>query len=145
MTSETVKDWASDYDIFDPQFVRDPYPVFDELRGKCPVAHSDRHGGSFMPTRYEDMFNIARDIEHFSSRSVLVVNPDREREEGEEGETGPYDEVGAPPITSDPPEHTWSRRLILPPFSKSSIERLEPGTHEFCRSLIDGFIEKGRC
>jgi cytochrome P450 len=52
--------------------------------------------------------------------------------------------VGAPPITSDPPVHTWARRLLLPPFSIRSISKWEPETRELCRSLIDGFIDAGR-
>ena len=72
--AEQVKDWTTDYDIFDPAYIKNPFPVWDEIRGKCPVAHTERWGGSFMPTRYEDLFNIARDIEHFSSRNVLVAD-----------------------------------------------------------------------
>ncbi|HEY4609752.1 MAG TPA: hypothetical protein VIH06_11125, partial [Ilumatobacteraceae bacterium] len=49
-------DWVTDYDIFDPDFVRDPYPAMSEIReSNCPVAHSDRWGGSWMPTRYDDV------------------------------------------------------------------------------------------
>ena len=29
---EPVTDWAEDYDIFDADFVKDPYPVWQELR-----------------------------------------------------------------------------------------------------------------
>ena len=57
-----------------------------------PVAHTERWGGSFMPTRYEDLFNIARDIQHFSSRNVLVADvapPPDGAEPGAEGIT-PY-------------------------------------------------------
>ena len=146
MTTEQVKpeqvvDWTSDYDIFDPEYVKDPFPVWDELREKCPVAHSERWGGSWMPTRYADLFAIAQDVGHFSSQEVLVVpiGPP----EGEEGEPDPFAGVAAPPITSDPPEHTWSRRLILPPFSIKSVAPYEDETRELCRSLIDGFIDKG--
>ena len=35
-----VADWSADYDIFDRGYVADPYPVWDELRTSCPVAHS---------------------------------------------------------------------------------------------------------
>ena len=42
-----VSDWASDYDIFDPQYIADPYPIWAELRETCPMAHSDRWGGSW--------------------------------------------------------------------------------------------------
>ena len=47
-----VSDWTTDYDILDPDYVADPYPVWDDLRGQCPIAHSERWGGSWLPTRY---------------------------------------------------------------------------------------------
>jgi len=143
--AEPVKDWTTDYDIFDPAYKKDPFPVWDEIRGKCPVAHTERWGGSFMPTRYEDLFNIARDIQHFSSRNVLVADvapPPDGAEPGVEGIT-PYN-VGAPPITSDPPVHTWARKLLLPLFSANAVAKWEPETRALCASLIDGFIENGR-
>jgi cytochrome P450 len=144
MTTEPVKDWTKDYDIFAEEYVKDPYEIWDDLRGRCPVAHTERWGGSWMPTRYEDVFKIAQDFEHFSSTQPLVapVTPPEniQRAEGEPDFSG----VRAPPISSDPPEHTWSRRLLLPPFSVKSIAKWEPMTREHCQSLIDGFIEDGR-
>ena len=143
MATGPVEDWATDYDIFDPAYVRDPFPVWDELRGQCPVAHSERWGSSWMPTRYADLFEIARDVEHFSSRQVLVA-PAGPPPDSDDPEVLTALEVGAPPITSDPPVHTWARRLLLPPFSVQSVARWEPETRELCRSLIDGFIGQGR-
>jgi cytochrome P450 len=152
--AEPVKDWTTDYDIFEKSYIKDPFPVWDELREKCPIAHTDRWGGSFMPTRYEDLFNIARDIEHYSSRDVLVsaAMPAPEDEERNRARAvAEYGEelvqqynVGAPPITSDPPVHTWARKLLLPPFSVTSVAKFEEETREFCRDLIDGFIKAGR-
>jgi len=152
--AEPVKDWTTDYDIFEKSYIKDPFPVWDELREKCPVAHTDRWGGSFMPTRYEDLFNIARDIEHYSSRDVLVsaVMPPPEDAERRRAEAvAEYGEelvenynVGAPPITSDPPVHTWARKLLLPPFSAKSVAKYEEETRELCRDLINGFIKEGR-
>ena len=139
MTTEPVTDWASDYDIFDPAYIRDPFPVWDELRQKCPVAHSDRWGASWMPTRYEDLFAIAQDFEHFSSEQILVAPI--EPPPGAEGDQ--FYGVRVPPISSDPPEHTWARRLLLPHFSIKAITPYEEETRELCRSLIDGFLDKG--
>jgi cytochrome P450 len=140
---QRVEDWATDYDIFDPEFIKNPYPIWDELRQKCPVAHTERYGGSYMPTRYTDLFDAAQNWEALSSADVLVVPivpPDGQ----EPSEDDQFYGVSAPPITSDPPEHTWARRLLLPPFSIKSIEQWEPLTREHCRHLIDGFIGKGR-
>ncbi|MEX1254143.1 MAG: cytochrome P450 [Dehalococcoidia bacterium] len=143
-----VKDYTTDYDIFGKEYIKDPFPVWDDLRGKCPVAHTERWGGSWMPTRYEDLFKIAADIQHFSSRDVLVAPTSPPAEDAEEDEDLPEElrnyEASAPPITSDPPEHTWARRLLLPPFSPQQIAKWEPETRELCSSLIDGFIDNGR-
>jgi cytochrome P450 len=131
-----VADWATDYDIFDHAYIADPYPVWGALREECPIAHSDRWGGSWLPTRYDDVNAIAHDIEHFSSRQIGVIPPPG-------GETAVVP-AGLPPIQTDPPVHTWSRRLILPWFSHRKVAEYEPVTRELCRSLLDGFSENGK-
>ena len=68
-------DWKHDYDVFDTDYVADPYPIWDELRATCPVAHTDRHGGSWLTTTYEDVTRVARDPMAFSSRNVSVIPP----------------------------------------------------------------------
>jgi len=152
VTTEPVKDLTTDYDIFDPDYVKNPFPAWDELREKCPIPHTERWGSSWMPTKYEDLFAVAQDIEHFSSASVLVVdNPlvlrtePPQADDESNGKEQQFLGVRAAPISSDPPLHTWTRRLLLPPFSVKSIQKWEPKTREHCRSLIDGFIDRGRC
>lgn len=148
MTTEPVHDWTTDYDIFAPDYIKDPFPKWKEIREKCPVGHSGRWGGSWMPTTYEDLKRIAADWQHFSSTMPLVapIQPPPGHElEGAAEEDQPFYGVGAPPISSDPPEHTWTRKLLLPPFAHKSVEKWEPFTREHCNKLIDGFIDKGRC
>ena len=108
MANPAVQDWSTDYDIFDPAYVADPFAVWDDLREHCPVAHTDRWQGSWMPTRYEDVCAIARDVARFSSRDIVVAPHEKDSQ---------YGTVGSPPISSDPPVHTWARRLILPAFA----------------------------
>ena len=52
--------------------------------------------------------------------------------------------TAAPPISVDPPEHTWTRRLLLPHFSPKVIEGHRAYTEELCDRLIDGFIGAGQ-
>ena len=132
-------DWIDDYDIFDPAFVRDPYPTMTEIReSQCPIAHTERWGGSWMPTRYEDIVAIAQEHDIFTSRNIIVVPPPTGQVEG------PYSGVAAPPITSDPPEHHWHRRTILPTFAPQAVAKYEEGTRALCHQLIDGFIDAGQ-
>jgi cytochrome P450 len=132
-----VSDWTTDYDILDPDYVADPYPVWDDLRAQCPIAHSDRWGGSWLPTRYADVQRFAQDHEHFSSRDVGVLSFTPE-----ERPPRPI-EIPVPPIDQDQPVHTWTRRLLLPWFSHSRVAEYEPYTRDLCNRLIDGFIESG--
>ena len=142
-TTDPTPSWADDYDIFDPRYVSDPFPIWDELRTTCPVPHTERWGGSWMPTRYEDVSAVAHDTQHFSSREVLVTPAEPPEQEGEVIlQLG--GEVSAPPITSDPPEHQWARRLILPMFSPKSVARYEPITRDLCRDLVEAMLPDGR-
>jgi cytochrome P450 len=134
-----VQDWATDYDIFDPGYIEDPHGIWTELRETCPIAHTDRWGGSWLPTTYADVTAIARDIHHFpSGKGITVVPP-----VFEEGEA-PILANGVPPISADPPVHTWTRRLILPSMAPRRVEEYEVMTRALCRSLIDSFAEKGK-
>jgi len=142
-TEDRIEDWATDYDIFDPSYISEPYPVWQKLRDACPIAHSDRWGASWMPTKYADLFAIAQDFGRFSSRDIGVGSPGGSVAEPTP-ESDPFYGVQAPPITSDPPEHTWSRKLLLPFFSLKATAKYEEKTRAHCNRLIDGFIDNGR-
>ena len=133
-----VTDWSVDFDVLDHDYVADPFDIWDDLRHRCPIAHSDRRGSTWLPTRYEDVTAIAHDVEHFSSLEVAVIPFD-----GEEPEE-PILPYGLPPISADPPLHTWTRRLLLPWFSHTRVAGYEAMTRELCSSLIDGFAARGR-
>lgn len=126
-----VSDWATDFSHLEPEWAADPYPVQDDLRQRCPIARTERFGGGWLPTRYEDVAAIAYDTERFSSRSVIMSNFRPPHELAPMGAT--------PPISSDPPFHHDARKLLLPAFTKAAIARYEPATRAFCHSLIDAF------
>jgi cytochrome P450 len=138
-----VSDWASDFDVLDPRYVTDPFSIWDELRATCPIAHTDRRISSWLPTRYDDVTAIAHDIEHFSSLRVGVI-PGGEEDEPDDDYQGPDLEYGLPPISADPPLHTWTRRLLLPWFSHRRVDGYVPMTRDLCRGLIDGFADAGQ-
>ncbi len=140
-TNSPVGDWLTDYDIFDADYVTDPYPIWEDMRGECPLAQTDRWGGSLMPTAYEDVVELARMVPQLSSVDPIVVRPPEELQI-----IGPagYHTTNAPPISADPPVHTWSRRLILPAFAPRAVERHEIYTRELAARLVEGFIGDGR-
>jgi cytochrome P450 len=127
-----VIDWATDFDYLDPEWVENPYPIWDELRSKCPIAHTDRFMGAYLPTRYEDVRAIASDTEHFSSRRPILRN-------------GRPPVMPAPPLTSDPPAHGPQRTLLRPAFTTEAVMRLEPRIRAICRELIQSVCGKKCC
>ena len=58
-----VADWATDFSHLEPEWSADPYPIQDDLRQRCPIAHTRRFGGAWLPTRYADVAAIAYDTE----------------------------------------------------------------------------------
>lgn len=124
-----VTDWATDFDHTAEEWASDPFPIMDDLRQRCPVAHTDRYGGAWLPTRHEDVSAIAYDTDRFSSRAIIMGN-----------NRPPLDlaPVGiSPPISSDPPFHHGARRVLLPAFAPQAIAQLESGTREYCDELLD--------
>jgi cytochrome P450 len=139
-----VSDWSTDFDVLDPRYVADPFTIWDDLRATCPIAHTDRRVSSWLPTRYEDVTAIAHDIEHFSSQRVAVIPGAEDDGDGEVDDfEGPNLEYGLPPISADPPLHTWTRRLLLPWFSHRRVESYVPMTRDLCRGLLNGFADAG--
>lgn len=128
-------DWGRDLDILDPRFVADPAAVWRELREGCPVAFTERRGRAWMPVRYDDIATVANDTTFFSSRRVGVIDLPESQREGRPLLT-------APPITSDPPDHTWARRILLPAFSPHQIEVMTPITRSVARELLAEFADR---
>ena len=126
-----VADWATDFDHVDPGYAARAPEIWDELRGECPVAHSDRYGGTWLPVRHEDVCAIAKDTDTFSSNGVVV----------HDGRPEIPPPVGfAPPITSDPPFHRIARQFLLPAFAPKPIEAKREATRQTCRELLDNLL-----
>ncbi len=126
-----VTDWTTDFSHMEPEYAENAIEVWDDLRERCPVARTERFGGAWLPTRYEDVAAVAYDTDGFSSRSIIMNDLRPPLEIAPVG--------AAPPISSDPPFHHSARKLLLPAFTKSAVARHEPGTRAFCHQLVDGF------
>ncbi|NNC78762.1 MAG: cytochrome P450 [Acidimicrobiales bacterium] len=138
--TEPVEDWTTDYDIFDADYVTDPTPIWKDLRSGCPMARTDRRGiRSWLPTKYDDVQALAKIVPELSSKDPLVVTLPTDM--GIDNSSG----LSAPPISADPPEQVWTRRMILPAFAPRAVESHRQFTEDLCNRLIDGFIDSGEC
>src|SRR3546814_10266391 len=79
-----VTDWATDFDLMDPDYVVHPEQRWTEQRnGGCPIAFTERRQRTWLPVRYEDLSAIAHDTDRFSSRDIVVVSPRSEEHTSE--------------------------------------------------------------
>ena len=135
-----VSDVTTDYDMFDADYLRDPFTAWAEMRDRCPIAHTDRYGGSWLPTKYDDLQAMAKMVPELSSKSPIVIDMPEALVKGDS-----TDYNAAAPITADPPEQNWTRRALLPHFTPKGIAAETEYTKRLCHELIDGFIENGSC
>ena len=119
-----------DWDPLDPQTMRDPLSTFADLRQRCPIAHSERWNGFWALTKYNDVLTTAADAKTFIN-SVQNVVP----------AVGFGKRI---PLHSDPPEHTFYRRALNPPFDESNIVALEPIIRRHAIQLLEPLIANGR-
>ena len=62
---------AIDFDPLAPIQLDDPYPLYRTLRDEAPCHLSD--SGTYTVSRYEDVHEVLRDSEGFSSKAMLDV------------------------------------------------------------------------
>jgi cytochrome P450 len=131
MTDKAVHP-ADGYDLYSAEFRADPNVQYAAMRAGCPVAHTDKWGGSYMVAGYDDVRDIARDTDHFTSRAVEVA--------------GPLEAAGGlqlPPLTSDPPEHKPHRDVLMPYFMPTQVAAMEPMIRAEARRLVAALAERG--
>ncbi len=125
-----------DYDPFSPEVMRDPWPVYAELRAAGAAHRLPRYAAWALP-RFDDVWEVLADRDRFS----IAEGPIFPRERLEQRNAGPPDTGIGRPLRSfstiDPPEHTRLRRSMLPPFLPRAVARLEDRVRERTRARLD--------
>lgn len=127
-----VAELAANFDHWDPAQAADPHATFRQLREHCPVARSQRHGGFWVLTRYDDVEKVLKNPTDFSSRYTSIPR----------GMFGEFTIL--PPIQLDPPAHAMFRKLLVKPFTAQNVQRWEDLVRRDCRQVISRFVDRGR-
>ena len=135
----------------DPQAVRCPYPIFDELRAE-PGLHFIEETGCYAVTRYDDVLEVVRDPERFSSRMPTGPHAGAElmHRLGELAAESPemaqlvgsafQRSTGGVLLSADPPEHARQRRLVNHAFGPRRVIKMEEDIRAIAHALIDAFV-----
>ncbi|MFW6773883.1 cytochrome P450 [Nocardioides sp. CPCC 205120] len=117
----------------------DPAGSYRRLRTEHPVAWTEAHGGYWVLSGYDAVFEAARDDYTFSSARNSY---------GGEGLSVVIPKTPAPfhiPIEVDPPEFKKWRKLINPITAPAAVERMEQLVQHYVTAFIDDIIEVGEC
>lgn len=109
-----------DWDPRSPTVVDDQIAAYDDMRRRCPVAHSDYLHWSIF--RHADVMRVLEDHDTFSN--VVSRHP-------------------SVPNGMDPPRHTAYRALIEPYFSPERVWAFEPVCREIAIRLVDKLPSDG--
>jgi cytochrome P450 len=112
-----------------PEFYRDPYPYYAELREHAPVYRCP--DGTWLLTRHADLERIYRDRSSFSSDKRAAFGP-------KYGVDSPlYAHHTTSLVFNDAPYHTRVRRQIVGALTPHVLKALEPTVVAMVDRLLD--------
>ncbi|MEE8509198.1 MAG: hypothetical protein V3T07_09060, partial [Myxococcota bacterium] len=120
------------YDPFSEDVMRDPHPIYKQLRAEAPVYHIEEYD-AWALSLFEDIWNASMDNEHYSAAK---------------GTTSAHLLTKVQPVTPminlmDPPQHTVLRSQVRKHFSPQALRNLEPTIREIATGCLDAAMEKG--
>ena len=130
------------FDPLAPDQREDPYPVYELARRERPVFHAPAYD-LWVVTRYEDVLQVLRDHDSFSSTGALKSSPEPFPPEVREVLAEGWPDMPFI-IEIDPPLHDRIRGLVTKAFTPRRVAELEPRVFEIASDLIDGFAAEGR-
>jgi len=132
------------FDHHDPEFSEEGtnVAVYKELLSRCPVAHSDAHGGFWAVAGYDELVAVANDAERFPKRYGLSVPGMMAIDTSDEELTSLKSRI---PANLDPPHYFNVRRIYNPLFSPPKAKAWEAVARDIITGLLDEVVEQGRC
>ena len=114
---------------------------FRDLRGKCPVAWTEKHGGYWVATRYNDIVAMAQDDATFSSFKTF----DADSGDVTGGITIPATPIPRGlPVESDRPDWSMFRSYLNRRFAPKAAEARRANVRKYADSLLNRVIETGQ-
>ncbi|RYD89995.1 MAG: hypothetical protein EOP61_30465, partial [Sphingomonadales bacterium] len=121
--TQTSSTLAFDYDPFSIEAMRDPQSFYPTLRDEHPAWFMPQYDG-YAISRFDDVWNAFMDAENFSESEGQLFSRDQMLVHHRGDPPPPILDPMAMFNFIDPPVHNQFRRLLAPPFAKSSINRL---------------------
>ena len=120
-----------------PEFIRNPYPHYDELRRLDPV-HITAHG-MYLISRHADVSGVLRDKrfgKDFVERSTRRYGPQIMEEPI-------FRSMSHWMLQQDPPDHTRLRGLVALAFTARRVEDMRPRIQQVVDETLDAIVGQG--
>jgi hypothetical protein len=127
---------------FKPFDLADPFPFYARARAQAPLFYSPEID-YWVVTRYEDIREIFRDPETFSSENTQSPFRQRPVEVQRILDEGGFSVVSGL-SGHQPPDHTRLRGFIKKAFTPRRVASLEPEIRAIATRMIDRFADRGR-
>jgi cytochrome P450 len=128
-------------DLMAPDVIRDPHTYYHQLRAEDPVHWNELWGGWIL-TRYDDVVEVLRDSERFSSDRMAYLA--QELSEQDRQRFAPiFDVLSQWMVFRDPPDHTRLRRLLNTRFTPRAVEQYRPRVRSIVKNLLDEIEPRG--
>ncbi len=124
------------FDVDDPSFISNPYPVLNDLREATPVFRNERTG-QWTLTRFSDVYETLRDRRLGRSYSHLYSHAQLGRDEPDARWPEFLQHEQWSLLCLEPPDHTRIRRLVAKVFTPKAVTALRPRIEGFSDELLD--------
>jgi cytochrome P450 len=131
----------STFNIADPMFKANPYPMFAHLRMNAPVLRLPSRygmGNMWLITRYKDAVSILKD-ERFIKNGRSLLSP----QQLAELPATEFDIMDYSLLANDGETHRRLRSLVHKAFTPQLIEHLHPRIENICAELLDKVTGQG--
>jgi cytochrome P450/ferredoxin-NADP reductase len=117
-------------DLYADEAIRDPYPLYAQLRALGPVVWLQQHQVYALP-RYAEVASVLRQPLRFSSARGVSLNERTNRLL-----------VGST-LNSDPPAHDTTRAITSQPLLPGALEAITPRIRRAADTLVAGLVQRG--
>ena len=124
------------FDVDDPAFIADPYPVLNDLREATPIFWNDRTG-QWTLTRFKDVFETLRDRRLGRSYSHLYSHAEVGRPDPDPRWAAFQQHERWSLLCLEPPDHTRLRRLVAKVFTPKAVTAMRPAIEALSVQLLD--------
>jgi len=139
--SSPLEDLIARFDVTDPAFIADPYPVLNALREATPIYWSER-SNQWVLTRFEDIAAALRDRRLGRAYTHRFTHAEFGRDEPDARWSSFHEHEQWSLLNLEPPDHTRLRRLAAKVFTPRAVAKLQPAIEEFSATLIDRCADK---